>query len=331
MASNNTIILTGGAGYIGKCTATHLIDRGYRIILIDDFSTSKHLKDMPFECIEVDLTDRKALRKAWASLPKPSGVIHFAARALVPESCQDPALYFRVNLGAANNIAELIVETPGCRLVHSSSCAVYGIPERLPLREDSRLEPASPYGESKRMAEVIFSHFQQWRGLGLLNLRYFNPGGAIQWKNTWFGEDHDPETHLIPRVLAGAAKNEVVQIFGTDYPTPDGTCVRDFIHIEDLARAHALALDLLFREKPENIPRALNLGAGTGVSVRQVIQAAEGLLGKKLKVQEHPRRPGDPAEIRADIGLAQRTLKWKPERSLKDILASHLQYRKSLS
>jgi len=327
--SNKTLFLTGGAGYLGKCTAAHLTDRGYQVFLLDDYSTSRPLSHSPFTTVEVDLTDRKALGKAWKDLPKPDGVIHFAARALVSESCKDPALYFRVNLGSANNVAELASEI-GCVFVHSSSCAVYGVPETLPLTENSPRRPISPYGESKKMVEDILEQYRKWKNLNSLNLRYFNPAGAIPWKGVWLGEAHDPETHLVPMVVKALMDQEKVVVYGDNYPTPDGTCVRDFIHVADLAEAHAAALEYLFRTPANEVLPALNVGGGCGVSVLEIAQAAMTALKIQSPVEKRPRREGDPAELVADTRASQKVLNWKPRRTLKEMIESHFHYLQSL-
>jgi len=327
--STKTLFLTGGAGYLGKCTAAHLVERGYQVFLLDDYSTSRPLKNSPFTVVEVDLTDREALGKAWKGLPKPDGIIHFAARALVPQSCEDPGLYFRVNLGSANNVAELASET-GSVFLHSSSCAVYGVPETLPLTENSPRRPISPYGETKKMVEDILEQYRIWKKLTSLSLRYFNPVGAIHWKGVWLGEAHEPETHLVPLVVRALMSNEKVVVFGDDYPTPDGTCVRDFIHVADLAEAHGAALEYLFRTPSTDLVPALNVGGGRGVSVLEIAQAAMAALGVQSTVEKRPRREGDPAELVADTSQSQKVLNWKPRRTLKEMIESHFQYLQSL-
>jgi len=331
MASNKTLFLSGGAGYLGKCTAAALVDKGYDVILLDNYSTSPRPAKPLFPSVEVDLTDREALRKVWRDLPKPAGVLHFAARALVPESVADPALYFRNNVTCATNLAELASESPGCAFVHSSSCAVYGIPKALPLVESSALSPVSPYGESKRMVEQLLEQFRRWKQLSVLNLRYFNPSGAVLWKGHWLGEVHEPETHLIPTVIRAGLKGETVPVYGDQFQTPDGSCLRDFFHVADLAEAHFAALEYLWGTPAEKRLPAINIGSGRGTSVLNVIEAAEKTLGVKISTLRKPARDGDPGELVADTTLATSLLKWTPRFGLAEILRSHSEFLKKSS
>lgn len=324
-----TIFLTGGAGYIGTCTAATLSRAGYEPILLDNFSTSPRGK-RPFACHEIDLCDTTATRETWKRLPKPAAVIHFAARALVPESCENPEIYFRNNFGSALNVVALALES-GCPVLHSSSCAVYGVPEKVPIPETAARAPVSPYGETKVMVENLLHQFRIWKGLRSLNLRYFNPAGAVQWKGSWLGETHEPETHLVPRMVASIRAGQKVAIFGKDYPTPDGTCVRDFIHIEDLAEAHLSALQFLFKTPEDSLPPAINVGGGTGTSVLQASMTAKRALGCEVEVEVQPRRPGDPPILVADTALATHRLGWKPKRTLDEMIVSHSQYLDSVS
>lgn len=323
MSSENRILfLTGGAGYIGKCLAIRLQQEGFVPILLDNFSTSAPLTGTKLKWKEVDLTDAAQLKRVWASLPPPTGVVHLAARALVGESVKDPALYFRNNVISALNVSELAAETKGCVLVNSSSCAVYGVPPKLPIHETSPKNPVSPYGVSKLMVEQMLDQFREWRKLPVVHLRYFNPAGAIEHDGSWFGEAHDPETHLIPLVLRNAAHSGKIPVFGTDYATPDGTCVRDFIHIQDLCDAHVAALKYLW--KNPSTTESFNLGLGKGTSVKEVIATAARVLGQRLEIEALDRRPGDPPALFADTGLANRVLQWNPKLGLEDMIRSHV-------
>lgn len=314
------VLITGGAGYLGRITAEIFSRQGYDPILVDNFSTSKKPKDCRFPLYEVDLVDLEATRAAWKKAGPCVGVVHFAARALVPESCEKPELYLRNNLFATLNAAQASVEYDvGC-FVHSSSCAVYGIPTKVPIREDHPPSPITPYGNSKFLGERILDDLAKYRGLKVLNLRYFNPSGALDGGK--LGEAHDPETHLIPNVVKAVREGKPLFLHGVEYPTPDGSCVRDFIHVEDLAEAHVAAMKFLERaEKGSSQP--MNLGTGKGSSVKEIIAAAERVLGKKVPFEIKPPRPGDPPELVADPSRAQKLLGWRTKRSLDDMIGSH--------
>ncbi len=322
-SSSPTILITGGAGYIGTSVAYCLREKGYTPILFDNFSTSRPPKDSSLKCVQVELTDRTAFANAWEKAGKIDAVLHFAAKALVPESMRDPYAYFHNNTLATLNTAELCIKYGTRHIVHSSSCTVYGMPDRVPITEACRLSPMSPYGESKVISERILGSYHGRDGLRVIHLRYFNPSGALL-KYDW-GESHDPETHAVPNLVGAIVGGRSFSIFGDDYDTPDGTCVRDFIHIEDLASAHALALDFV-RQTGTERALAVNLGAGRGTSLRALVTEAEKALKQKIQVAVTARREGDPPTLFADITMAKKVLGFSPQRSLTDILVSHFQW-----
>lgn len=320
--SARTIIITGGAGYLGRCTAELLRREGLFPVLMDNFSTGRRAMVGELPCIDVDLTDKRATLEAFNKTGGASGVIHFAARALVSESCERPEEYFRNNVLSALHVAEGALATRIPAVVHSSSCAVYGLPRSIPIAEDSPCEPVSPYGESKWMVERMLNQFARHKGLGVVHLRYFNPAGSFAEAS--LGEAHEPETHLIPNVVGAFLSGRPVPVYGTDYPTPDGTCHRDFVHVEDLAFAHWLALKKL--AEGVVLPAAINLGGGKGVSVREVIRAAGEVLGSPLPEQPMPRRPGDPPALVADTSLAKKALGWAPRKGVREMIRDHAQW-----
>jgi UDP-glucose 4-epimerase len=307
------ILVTGGAGYVGSVAAEQLLGRGYEVIVLDDLSTGHREAVVEgAELIQGDLLDPGSIERA---LDGCDAVMHFAAKALVTESMRDPASYWRVNVIGSLNLLEGMRGAGVERLVCSSTCAVYGEPEAVPISEETRLRPISAYGTSKLGMDQIASAFATSHGFAATSLRYFNVAGA----SATLGEDHDPETHLIPLILRTASgAQEAVHIYGADYPTPDGTAVRDYLHVEDLARAHLLALDAL----EPGTHRIFNLGSGTGHSVREVIGAVEDVLGERLETIEDSRRPGDPPVLVASIERIQADLGWQPERSLAEMIES---------
>ncbi|MEZ4751705.1 MAG: UDP-glucose 4-epimerase GalE [Bdellovibrionota bacterium] len=319
MSNKKTIMITGGAGYIGRCTAYVLSQNGYKPVLIDNFSTGRRAMVGELTCFDLDLTDRKLTLEAFRKSPDLVGVIHFAAKALVGESVEKPYDYLRNNVLSTLNIAEAATSAKVC-LLHSSSCAVYGVPEELPIRETTARVPVSPYGSAKAMAEDVIAQFVRHKGLRALNLRYFNPAGSLG--NAQYGELHDPETHLIPNVVNAFLGGNPIRVFGDDYDTPDGTCVRDYIHIEDLVAAHVAALEKLL--SPEGLEvESLNIGAGKGSSVKEVLDTAASVLGGAIPHEMAPRRPGDPPELVADIAQAKSVLSWAPKKSLGEMIADH--------
>ena len=304
------VLVTGGAGYIGSHTARHLARGGHHVVVYDNLSRGHRdfVKWGPL--IEGDLHDGKLLREALRWF-KPDAVIHFAAFAYVGESVENPGIYYRNNVGGTLSLLEAMRDADVGRIIVSSTCATYGQPDRMPITEDTPQRPINPYGESKLMMERMCMDFEKAHGIRSIALRYFNACGGAE--DGEIGERHDPEPHLIPRMLM-AAKGETgaLQIFGDDYPTADGTCIRDYIHVSDLASAHAAAAAFLVDGGPSD---AINLGTGRGSSVRDVLAAAERAIG--------PRRPGDPAELVADASKARRVLNWQAGNSgLDEILSS---------
>lgn len=324
MPKRPTILVSGGAGYLGRCVADVLWAKGFAPVCLDDFSTSHPFKSANIPCHKIDLTDAKALDKIWKKLPPLAGIIHFAARALVSESVEKPAEYFRNNLGCTINLAEKASEM-GIPLVHSSSCTVYGIPTSLPLDERMPRTPISPYGETKKMGEDILDWFSKAKGLRCLNLRYFNPAGSLS--GAQHGESHEPETHLIPNVVRAGLTGKRVTVFGTKHPTPDGTAVRDYIHVADLAVGHLQGLEFL-KSTTGPVCEAINLGSGKGSSVLEVIEAAEKVIGKKIGTELKEARPGDPPALVASIEKAEKVLGFSPKHSLDEILGSAVEWEK---
>lgn len=296
------VLVTGGAGYIGSVTSEMLLDQGHDVTIFDNLERGhREAIDTRAHFILGDLRNRDQIRDAMTKT-RPEAVLHFAAYALVGESMEHPMWYFRNNVVGGAHLVEAMVDLEVRRIIFSSTCATYGQPDRMPMTEDIPQRPANPYGESKLMLETILKWEQQRHGLQPVFLRYFNACGATKK----FGEDHDPESHLIPNVLAVAlGKKEKVCVFGNDYDTPDGTCIRDYIHILDLAEAHLLALT-------SQHTGPFNLGNGDGYSVMQVIKAAREVTGHALPVQFEPRRPGDPARLVASARKAKSTLGWNP-------------------
>lgn len=307
------VLVTGGAGYIGSVCAEQLLNSGYTVTVLDNLTEGhRSAVDPRARFLQMCLSDREGTRRAVVELA-PDAVIHFAANALVGESMQNPGKYFRNNVGSALNLLDAALEAKVKKFVFSSTCATYGVPDRIPITEDLPQRPINPYGESKFMFERILHWYHTIHGLEFVAFRYFNVAGATDR----FGEHHKTETHLIPRVLSVAAgKGAACEIYGTDYPTPDGTCIRDFIHVTDLVTAHILAL-------APGINGFYNLGNGGGYSVRQVIQACETVTGRRIPAVERPRRPGDPPRLVASAEKAARDLGWKPLYPLiEDIVAS---------
>ncbi len=300
-----TVLVIGGAGYIGSHCARELREHGWRVRVFDDLSTG-HRQAVHDELVVGDIRDMEALRGAVRGT---HAVMHFAARALVGESTRRPSLYFQVNVGGVANLVEAMVEEGVQDLVFSSSCSVYGTPASAPVTEDCPKAPESPYGLSKWMAEQVLDAARERQGLRVACLRYFNASGAHP--DGTLGESHDPETHLIPLALEAAQGHRPpLRLFGRDYPTPDGTCIRDYVHVCDLASAHRLALQHLSSGHPG---RSWNLGTGTGTSVLEVLGAVERATGRPVPTFDAPRRDGDPARVWAMADRAMRDLAWVPQ------------------
>jgi UDP-glucose 4-epimerase len=297
------ILVTGGSGYIGSVTVELLCNDGHEVVVFDNLERG-HIEavDPRARLMVGDLRDARAIQDAMQAV-KPDAVVHFAAYALVGESMQNPMLYFKNNLGGGLHLLDAMIQTGVQKIIFSSTCATYGQPDVMPMTEALPQRPTNPYGESKLMFETALRWEQERRGIQPVFLRYFNACGATEK----YGEDHEPETHIIPNVLKVAlGQAESVPVFGDDYDTPDGTCVRDYIHIVDLARAHIQAL-----EKDGTGP--FNLGTGTGFSVKQVVEACREVTGHDIPVDLSPRRPGDPACLVAGADKAKEILGWKPQ------------------
>jgi len=297
------ILVTGGSGYIGSVTSEVLLDEGHEVVIFDNLERGhREALDPRAKFILGDLRNREEIAAAVAA-SKPEAVMHFAAYALVGESMEHPGRYFNNNVTGGINLVDAAVQNGVKKFIFSSTCATYGQPEKMPMTEDMPQRPTNPYGESKLMLETVLKWSQKLHGIQPVFLRYFNAAGATKK----FGEDHDPETHLIPNVLKVAlGKLDCVSMFGDDYETPDGTCIRDYIHIVDLAQAHILALK-------GGHAGAFNLGNCEGFSVKQVIDVAREVTGHKIPAKVKPRRPGDPARLIAGAGKAKTVLGWKPK------------------
>ena len=299
------ILVTGGAGYIGSVVAERLIESGHTPIIYDDLSKGHREAVLPGAVLVVgDLADTTKLEECLRA-NRVEAVIHLAASSLVGESMDIPSRYFRNNTVAGIELLDAMLACGVTRIVFSSTAAVYGEPETTPITEDSAQRPTNPYGESKLAFEKVLHWYDVAYGMKYASLRYFNAAGAT----ARLGEHHDPETHLIPIVLSCALGGRPeVAVFGDDYPTPDGTCIRDYIHVEDLADAHILALGALDRGS-----RIYNLGNGNGYSVNEVIEAARRITGRSIPARIAPRRPGDPAVLVASSDLIKRELRWDPK------------------
>lgn len=320
-----SVLVTGGAGYVGSHCVAALLERGFRVVVFDDLSQGHAEAVLPgAELVVGTLLERGAIADALRRHGPFDAVLHFAARSLVGESMADPWLYFRENIAGACNLVEAAAQVGVRKLVVSSTANLFGTPERQPIHEAEAIDPGSPYGESKYMMERMLVWAERCAGIRSACLRYFNAAGAHP--AGILGEDHTPETHLIPLVLdAAAGRRSHIEIYGDDYPTPDGTCIRDYIHVCDLADAHIRVLDLL-----ETRSVRYNLGNGQGYSVREVIQAAERVTGLSIPVKVGPRRPGDPAVLVAGSESIRRDLGWKPQfPQLDDIVASAWYWRKA--
>jgi UDP-glucose 4-epimerase len=307
-------LVVGGAGYIGSVVARHLVEAGHAVTVADDMSKGHRWAVPPdAELRTVDVRDQEALTAVVAE--GFDAVLHFAALSLVGESVTEPVRYFRTNVGGSLNLLDAMREGGCRRLVFSSTAAVYGEPETIPIPESAPTRPTNPYGASKIAVDMAIGYEAAASGLGAVSLRYFNVAGASGRQ----GELHDPETHLIPSVLKVAlGEQDAVRIFGTDYPTPDGTAIRDYIHVDDLARAHLLALDATV----EPGHRIFNLGNGTGFSVREVLDTARLITGCQIPAVESPRRAGDPPVLVASSERIRAELGWVPEKpALEDMVS----------
>jgi UDP-glucose 4-epimerase len=302
------ILVSGGAGYVGSHAVKELQKEGFRCLVVDNlvYGHSQFVKDA--ELIEGDSGNSELLEKIFRQ-NEIEAVMHFAAYAYVGESVTDPAKYYQNNVVSTLSLLKAMVKAKVNKIIFSSTCATYGNPQEIPITEDHPQDPINPYGATKLMVERILRDFDQPYGLKSVVFRYFNAAGADP--DGEIGEWHEPETHLIPLVLdVAAGTRDTVQIYGTDYPTPDGTCIRDYIHVTDIAQAHLLGLRELMTGKPSNV---FNLGNGGGFSVCEVIQTAEKVTGQKIKATETSRRPGDPPALVGSAQKAQQVLGWKPQ------------------
>ena len=302
------ILVCGGAGYIGSHTVYQLVEKGESVVIVDNLQTG-HLDAVnpKAKFYEGDIREAAVLDKIFTE-NKIDAVVHFAANSLVGESMNNPLKYFNNNVYGMQVLLEAMVRHGVDKIVFSSTAATYGEPERIPIMEDDRTEPTNPYGQSKLIMEKMMKWVSLANGIRYVSLRYFNAAGAIE--DGSIGEDHNPETHLIPLILqVPLGKREHITIFGDDYPTPDGTCLRDYIHVLDLADAHVLAVDYLRKGGESNI---FNLGNGQGFSVKEMIEAAEEATGHDIKVEIGQRRAGDPAQLIASSEKARSVLGWKP-------------------
>ena len=304
------VLVTGGAGYIGSHTAKALVRAGHAPVVFDNLTMGHAWAARWGELVIGDLADGLLLRRI-IETHGIEAVVHFAANACVGESVREPRKYFRNNVSNTINLLDAMLDSGVSLMVFSSTCATYGVPERVPIDEAHRQSPINPYGESKLMVERVLDWYGEAYSLNWMALRYFNAAGADPEGEV--GEEHAPETHIIPLAIQAAlGRLPHFEIFGTDYSTRDGTAVRDYIHVSDLADAHVRALDLL-RSRAGRM--ALNLGTGTGVSVRDVVRAVENVSGKKVEIRETARRTGDPPVLIADWSRACELLGWRPQRS----------------
>jgi UDP-glucose 4-epimerase len=306
------ILITGGAGYIGSTTAHLLVRRGYRVDVVDDLSHGyqHNVQSLPFH--KINLRDTASLSDLLA-LEQFDAVIHFAAYIAVGESTEKPELYFSNNLGGTVSLLDAMAKARIKRLVFSSTAAVYGIPTVIPIPEDAPLVPINPYGESKLAVERILGWLDRYSGLRSIALRYFNACGSDPESRV--GEEHDPETHLIPLLLEAVRTGNPVRIFGDDYDTPDGTCIRDYIHVADLAETHVLALERLLAGGSSDV---FNVGTGSGHSVLEVLRAVESVTGAKVPFTISARRAGDPAALVANSDKLKQAFHWTPKFSALD-------------
>jgi UDP-glucose 4-epimerase len=317
------ILVTGGAGYIGSHTTRVLLDRGYDVTVVDDLSRGYRHNVDPDRLRVMNTADTDGLVRLMGEKPV-DAVIHFAAYIAVGESTVKPELYFANNFGGSLSLFTAMLQASVRLLVFSSTAAVYGMPASSPITEDFPYAPINPYGESKVMVEKILRWFDSIHGFRSISLRYFNASGAEP--NGALGEEHEPETHLIPLLLRAVKTGAPVTIFGDDYPTPDGTCIRDYIHVLDLAEAHIVALESLLAGGASD---HFNVGTGAGHSIREVIATVEEVTGQRVPFVIGLRREGDPPALVADSGKLQRTLGWKPRNAdLRGIVANAWEFEK---
>jgi UDP-glucose 4-epimerase len=318
------VLVTGGAGYIGSVTAHLLKRRGYGVVIVDDLSRGHehNVRGLPFH--KLNLLESAALADVFRR-EHVDAVIHFAAHSMVGESTRKPELYFLNNDGGSASLFTAMIQANVKRLVFSSTAAVYGTPKMVPIPEDLPFDPVNPYGESKVLVEKMLKWLDSCAGFRSIALRYFNACGADP--ESGLGEEHEPETHLIPLLIRAVVSGEPVTIFGDDYETPDGTCIRDYIHVSDLAEAHLVAIEKLLAGGASDV---FNVGTGAGQSVLEVMRAVEQVAGRKVPHQIGPRRAGDPAVLVANSSKLKRSLGWKPKfTEIKDVVQTAWQFQTS--
>ena len=311
------VLITGGAGYIGSTAVEIMRTTGYEITVFDDCSTG-HADSVPAQVrfVQGSLLNVAEIADALIDV---DAVLHFAGKSLVGESVENPALYQRVNVDGTRNLLDEMHRANVKKLVFSSSAATYGQPQEIPIKESTETVPTNPYGATKLAIDQMIATEAKMLNLSAISLRYFNVAGALNCQRGWLAERHNPETHLIPNVLRSSTDNPV-RIFGTDWQTPDGTCIRDYVHVVDLIDAHIKAVESLSSSGHE----IFNLGSGDGFSVREVIAAAEKATGHKIPTIDSPRRAGDPAVLIADISKARQVLKWTPTFGIEAMVADTL-------
>ncbi len=315
------ILVTGGAGYVGSVCAAELVKQGHSVVAYDNLTKGYRQAVVdPVQFVKGDIADTEKLKRL-CKKHQVEAVMHFAASALVEESVRNPHLFYRNNVSGTLSLLEVLAELKIRRLIFSSSAAVYGEPKSVPIREDHPTSPVNPYGETKLVIERALAWYHAAYGINCAALRYFNAAGAT----VDLGEDHRPETHLLPRLLATASNSRgTFEIYGDDYPTADGTCVRDFVHVLDIAQAHILALHSLSKSGF----KVYNVGHGKGYSIRSVVKAVEEIAGRRIEVHVGERRPGDPAVLVASARKLRRELGWQPRHSdLRTIIRSAWAWR----
>ena len=321
------VLVTGGAGYVGSVSVERLIEAGHEVVILDDLSTGHRESVPPVVSIEVGSYGDVDLMARLLERAQVDAILHCAARSLVGESMRDPSRYYRDNVAGGIVLLEAARQAGVGRIVFSSTAAVYGVPDSTPISEDAPLRPINTYGETKRTFEGALRFFGEAYGLRSVALRYFNVAGATE-RN---GELHDPETHLIPKVLRAAETGQPITLFGADYPTPDGTCIRDYIHVADLADAHLTALEATAPDDARtDAPLICNLGIGAGFSVRQVVDAAASVVGRPIPETMGPRRAGDPPVLVAAADRARAVLGWTAARpTLEEMIGSAWAWRRA--
>ena len=319
------VLVTGGAGYIGSHTVRRLLKKGHEVVILDNLSRG-HAESVPSNVLfeKADLLDRESLKKVFSN-HEFDAVIHFAAFAYVGESVENPGLYYENNVVGSYNLINAVNEKGIKKFVFSSTCSIYGNPVTIPISEIQQSAPINPYARTKLMIENILGDYDGTHGLKYTALRYFNAAGCSD--DGSIGESHEPEPHLIPLVLfAALGKRSSIKIYGDDYETKDGTCIRDYIHVNDLAEAHVLALEYLDGGNPSAV---INLGTGDGYSVKEIINTAREITGCDIKSEIVDRRAGDPAVLVADNSKAKKVLGWKPKYGLKRIIETAWNWHKN--